>query len=87
MDDFVTISPSGQLRTKTERMAEIKGNKVTTPRPKSSDLRLRVHGDTVVRTERQDLSTAGAVLLTEVWVKQSGTWKVTHVQFTPVQKP
>jgi hypothetical protein len=85
-DDFMIMNGSGQ-QTKSERMAAIKGNKSgTAPSPKSSDLRLRVYGDTVIRTARQDPPT-GAVMLTEVWVKQSGTWKVAHVQFTPVQKP
>ena len=33
-DDFVVISTNGQIRAKTQRMAEIKGNKETTPPPK-----------------------------------------------------
>ena len=83
-DDFVVISPAGQIRTKAQRMAEIKGTKVTT-QPSSSDLRQRVYGDTVVRTTRND-SQDGAQLITSVWVKQGGAWKTAHVQFTAVPR-
>ena len=83
-DDFVVIGADGQ-KTKTQRMAEIKGNKITTPQPESSNLRMRVYGDTVVRTTLND-SQDGTLLLTSVWVKQGGAWKTAHVQFTDVPK-
>ena len=84
-DDFVVISTDGQIRTKAQRMTAIKGTKVTTPQSRSSDLRQRVYGDTVVRTTRND-SQDGAQLITTVWVKQGGAWKTAHVQFTAVPR-
>jgi len=80
-DDFVAISADGQIKTKAQRMAEIKGNKTTLPQP--SEVKLRGYGDTVLRTLRGQNGT----LMIEAWVKQGGQWKVAHVQFTPIARP
>ena len=84
-DDFIVVNSDGQTRTKMQRMAEIKGNKVTTPQPKTSDVRVRVYGDTVIRTTRNESQTGGQRLV-EMWVRQGGQWRVAHVQFTPIPK-
>jgi ketosteroid isomerase-like protein len=83
-DDYIVISTDGTVRTKAQRMAEIKGTKSTTP--KLLDRKYRAYGDTVIESVTEQ-NAEGTNRLSVVWVKQNGQWKVASVHQTRVAKP
>jgi hypothetical protein len=64
-DDFMVTGPNGVL-TKTQRMAEIKGNKQ--PAAKTTDLKTRAYGNAAIFTWRGEGGPNGLTRFTEVWV-------------------
>ena len=91
LEDAIMTNSRGGMESRAVRMKAIQGNPVKTPRPKVSDEKYRMFGDTATRTWRQDEPNAegqnrGARWI-EVWVKQKGEWKVASLQFTNIQTP
>ena len=91
LEDAIMTNSRGGMESRAVRMKAIQGNPVKTPRPKVSDEKYRMFGDTATRTWRQDEPNAegqnrGARWI-EVWVKQKGEWKLASVQFTNIQAP
>lgn len=78
-EDFMLVNAAGQVLNKAQRMAQIKGNRANLGN--TSDERLRVYGDTAVRTFSGPTNR-----VSELWVRQGGEWKVAHVQLTPIAK-
>jgi hypothetical protein len=78
-DDFTTVLEDGQLQSKAERLAQLKGETPEPlPPPPLAD-RFTAYGDTVLqRTQGRDRS-----WILTVWVKRSGQWRVAAVQITP----
>jgi hypothetical protein len=77
-DDFMHVGPDGEVRDKAQRAADVsRGLTAQTP----SDARIRVYGETAVRT-----FVAGEFRRVEVWVRQGGEWKLAHAQFTAIAK-
>ena len=91
LEDAIITSASGTMETRASRMKAVAGNPLKTPKPKVSDERYRMYGDTAIRTWRQDEPNAEGqnrgTRWIEVWVKQKGEWKLASVQFTNIQAP
>jgi len=84
-DDFMVVNTAGSVLTKADRMAAIKGNKVTTA-PPQSDHKWRIYGDTAIDTFVVNID-AGSARVTFVWVKQGAGWKVATIHETMISKP
>ena len=91
LEDAIITNSNGAMESRAVRMKAIQGNPVKTPRPKVSDEKYRMFGDTAIRTWRQDEPNAEGqnrgTRWIEVWVKQKGEWKVASLQFTNIQTP
>lgn len=79
-DAFTVVQEDGSLKSKTERLAELK---TQTPRPLSTLQREQVtmHGDLAVRR-----FLSGDVWVLDVWSKTGGRWRVVAVQVTTAKK-
>ena len=91
LEDAIMTNSRGGMESRAVRMKAIQGNPVKTPRPKVSDEKYRMFGDTAIRTWRQDEPNAEGqnrgTRWIEVWVKQKGEWKLASLQFTNIQTP
>jgi ketosteroid isomerase-like protein len=90
-DDFLVVEPDGVVKTKSERMAEIKGRTQqgaapapTAPAP--TEDKWRMYGTTAIRTLRTTIDNR-PTRVTMVWVKQSGDWKAASVHLSTIEKP
>ena len=77
-DDFLSVGADGAVKSKTQRMHEINGVKIKSPAQPQEE-QFRRYGATVIRTWRVNPQNGPAMRFTEVWVEQSGTWKVASV--------
>lgn len=84
-DDFLVTGIDGVVKTKAQRMTEIKGNKLPNA-PAPADEKWRTYGTTAIHTNQQTINGA-PTRLTTVWVKQNGAWKVAAVHLSTVAKP
>ena len=91
LEDAIITNSNGAIETRASRMKAIGGTPSKTPKPKVSDEKYRMFGDTAIRTWRQDEPNAEGqnrgTRWIEVWVKQKGEWKLASVQFTNIQSP
>ena len=91
LEDAVITNANGAMESRASRMKAVQGNPVKTPRPKVSDEKFRMFGDSAIRTWREDGPNADGqnrgTRWIEVWVKQKGEWKLASVQFTNIQAP
>ena len=87
-DDFLVVEPAGVVKTKSERMAEIKGAGRTQQgaAPAPTEDKWRMYGTTAIRTLRTTIDNR-PTRVTMVWVKQSGEWKAASVHLSPIEKP
>lgn len=92
-DDFLVVEPDGVVKTKSERMVEIKGRTQQgagrTPQgaaPAPTEDKWRMYGTTAIRTLRTTIDNR-PTRVTMVWVKQSGEWKAASVHLSPIEKP
>jgi Domain of unknown function (DUF4440) len=84
-DDFMVIGVDGAIRTKTDRMAEIK----SAPNPAAaastpSDQKWRMYGPSTAINTLQITVDGKPTRVTTVWVKQDGEWKAASVQLTTI---
>ncbi len=87
-DDFIVIEADGGVKTKAQRMTEIKGT--TTP-PTGANTALanqkwRMYGPNTAISTQQTPVDGKPTWITTVWVKQQGAWKVATVQMTNIAK-
>ena len=91
LEDAIITSANGTMQSRASRMKAIQGNPVKIPKPKVSDEKYRMFGDTAIRTWRQDEPNAEgqnrSTRRIQVWVKQKGEWKLASLQFTNIQTP
>jgi hypothetical protein len=73
-DEFTVVVPEGQLMTKSDRLAALKAEK---PQPVHTVQReqIQAYGEAVVRR-----FVDGDEWVLEVWVRQSGSWRVVAAQ-------
>jgi Domain of unknown function (DUF4440) len=82
-DDFIVIGADGTLKTKAQRMTEIK----STPNPPAgtpSDQKWRMYGSSTAVSTAQAPLDGKPTRITTVWVKQQGEWKAASVQLTTI---
>ncbi len=81
-DDFVLVEPDGTMKTKSQRMSEIKAS--PTPASESTDQKWRAYGTSTAVSVAQASVDGKPTRITMVWVKQAGTWKAASVQLTTI---
>ena len=86
-DDFMVVGADGAVKTKAERISEINATKSSPPaaQPTQPDTKWRVYGTTAIATTQTSVADK-PTMITSVWVKQQGMWKVATVQLTNVTK-
>jgi hypothetical protein len=88
-DDYVAISPLGQIITKPETIAARKSGQLRYDTIEVSDMVVRVYGNTAVVTARADVhgrdlgeEFSGPYRFTRVWVRRNGHWQTVSYQAT-----
>ena len=91
-DDYVAISPLGQITTKQDTLAVRKSGQLRYDTINVSDMVIRVYGDTAVVTARAEVKGhqlgedfSGPYRYTRVWVRRSGRWQTVSYQATVTQ--
>ena len=91
-DDYVAISPLGQVTTKQDSVSARKSGKLRYDTINVSDMVVRVYGDTAVVTARADVKGhqlgedfSGPYRYTRVWVRRDGRWQTVSYQATVTQ--
>jgi ketosteroid isomerase-like protein len=91
-DDYVAITPLGQVTTKQETVSARKSAQLRYDAINVSDMVVRVYGDTAVVTARADVKGhqlgedfSGPYRYTRVWVRHTGHWQAVSYQATVTQ--
>lgn len=91
-DDYVAITPLGQVTTKQETIAARRSGQLRYESFDVSDMVVRVYGDTAVVTARADVKGhqlgedfSGPYRYTRVWVRRNGRWQTVSYQATVTQ--
>lgn len=91
-DDYVAISPLGQVTTKQEAVSARKSGQLRYDTIDVSDMVIRLYGDTAVVTARADVKGhqlgedfSGPYRYTRVWVRRAGHWQAVSYQATVTQ--
>lgn len=91
-DDYVAITPLGQVTTKQETLAARRSGQLRYEAMNISDMVVRVYGDTAVVTARADVKGhqlgedfSGPYRYTRVWVRRNGRWQTVSYQATVTQ--
>jgi len=93
-DDYMFISATGVVLTKSEVIEMRKSGDIKYSSLEASDQKARVHGNTAIFTATTNIKgtvkgndLSGTHRLTQVWVKEGGSWKIANSQSTKVQAP
>jgi ketosteroid isomerase-like protein len=93
-DDYVGISPSGEVGSKAEALKRLKDGTLHFDTIEPSEVRVRVYGDAAVLTDRGHVKVTNrgradtlSVRVTEVYAKQGGTWRCVSAQVTRIAEP
>jgi ketosteroid isomerase-like protein len=91
-DDYVAITPLGQVTTKKEALSARKSGQLRYDTIDVSDMVVRLYGDTAVVTARADVKGhqlgedfSGPYRYTRVWVRRAGHWQTVSYQATVTQ--
>jgi ketosteroid isomerase-like protein len=91
-DDYVAITPLGQVATKQDTVAARKSGQLRYESINVSDMVVRVFGDTAIVTARADVKGhqlgedfSGPYRYTRVWVRRTGHWQAVSYQATVTQ--
>ncbi len=91
-EDYVAISPLGQVTTKKEAISARKSGQLRYDNIDISDMVVRLYGDTAIVTARADVKGhqlgedfSGPYRYTRVWVRHSGHWQAVSYQATVTQ--
>jgi len=91
-DDYVAITPLGQVTTKQEAISVRKSGQLRYEAMNVSDMVVRIYGDTAVVTARADVKGhqlgedfSGPYRYTRVWVRRSGRWQTVSYHATVTQ--
>jgi ketosteroid isomerase-like protein len=91
-DDYVAITPLGQVTTKQDSIAARKSGQLRYDDINVTDMVVRVYGDTAVVTARADVKGhqlgedfSGPYRYTRVWVRRTGHWQAVSYQATVTQ--
>jgi ketosteroid isomerase-like protein len=88
-DDYVAISPLGQVITKPDTIAARKSGQLRYDSIDITDMVVRVYGSMAVVTARADVKGrdlgeefSGPYRFTRVWIRRSGRWQAVSYQAT-----
>jgi ketosteroid isomerase-like protein len=91
-DDYVAITPLGQVTTKQETISARRSGQLRYESMNISEMVVRLYGDTAVVTARADVKGhqlgedfSGPYRYTRVWVRRSGRWQTVSYQATVTQ--
>jgi hypothetical protein len=91
-DDYLAITPLGQVTTKDEAIAARKSGQLRYEAMNVSDMVVRIYGDTAVVTARADVKGhqmgedfSGPYRYTRIWVRRNGHWQTVSYQATVTQ--
>jgi ketosteroid isomerase-like protein len=91
-DDYVAISPLGQVTTKKEAISARRSGQLRYDNIDVTDMVVRLYGDTAIVTARADVKGhqlgedfSGPYRYTRVWVRRSGRWQAVSYQATVTQ--
>jgi ketosteroid isomerase-like protein len=91
-DDYVAITPLGQVTTKQESISVRRSGQLRYEALNVTDMVVRVYGDTAVVTARADVKGhqlgedfSGPYRYTRVWVRRNGHWQTVSYQATVTQ--
>ena len=91
-DDYVAITPLGQVTTKQEAISVRKSGQLRYEAMNVTDMVVRIYGDTAVVTARADVKGhqlgedfSGPYRYTRVWVRRSGRWQTVSYHATVTQ--
>jgi uncharacterized protein (TIGR02246 family) len=89
-DDFAYTGVRGEVKTKTDILAEIKAGELTFEVLKFDDIKVRLFGETAVVTGRATTKgrspqgeISGVVRYTRVYFRRDGAWRLVAFQGTP----
>jgi len=88
-DDFIVVGPDGGTKTKSERISEINASKASSPAAAPSNppqTKWRMYGTTTAIGITETTVAGKPTMVTDVWVKQQGMWRVATVQLTAISK-
>lgn len=80
-EDFVVVELTGVMKTRAQRMVELKAPPAATPAP--ADQKVRMYGSAAVATSRVT-SQGKPAMVTVFWVEQQGQWKAAAAQVTAI---
>jgi hypothetical protein len=81
-DDFIVVEADGGLKTKAQRLAEIKA--APTPASTPTDVKVRMYGPGTAVSTSQATVQGKPTRITTIWVQQDGVWKAASVQLTTI---
>lgn len=91
-DDYVAITPLGQVTTKQEAISARHSGQLRYESMNVTDMVVRLYGDTAVVTARADVKGhqlgedfSGLYRYTRVWVRRNGRWQTVSYQATVTQ--
>jgi len=91
-DDYVAITPLGQVATKEETISARRSGQLRYESMNITDMVVRLYGDTAVVTARADVKGhqlgedfSGPYRYTRVWVRRNGHWQTVSYQATVTQ--
>lgn len=91
-DDYVAITPLGQVTTKQETISARRSGQLRYESMNVTDMVVRLYGDTAVVTARADVKGhqlgedfSGPYRYTRVWVRHNGQWQAVSYQATVTQ--
>lgn len=86
-DDFVIIDHDGKPLSRAEFITRLTENRLVLGSIKTAESKVRFYGTTAINQSRatflRDGNTIGEAVLTEVWVKVRGVWKLASVDSLP----
>ena len=91
-DDYVAITPLGQVTTKLEAISARRSGQLRYESMNVTEMVVRLYGDTAVVTARADVKGhqlgedfSGPYRYTRVWVRRNGRWQTVSYQATVTQ--
>lgn len=91
-DDYVAITPLGQVTTKQETVSARRSGQLRYEALNVTDMVVRLYGDTAVVTARADVKGhqmgedfSGPYRYTRVWIRRNGHWQTVSYQATVTQ--
>lgn len=93
-DDFVGVGPRGFMLSKQEWIQRLQSGALHYNALTLDEMQVRVYGDAAILVGRETQAATyqgqdipGQFRLTQVWVRQDGTWRLAGLQLSPIMPP